>query len=292
MGAIVYYFSGTGNSLVVAKDIAAGITADLAAIADCEKLDRTHMDKNIIGIVFPVYHQGLPLVVKRFVRQLEDLNGKYIFGVCTYGDSPGITLEYLDNCIRSKGGRLSAGYAVRMPYNYLSPSFTLKEFFKSFKLREINSETQQAMFRNWENKLEVIVKAIRSERKAKLESKAKFIEKLVDLLDLRNTLQKTVWLKISGADPKSEASFEQSIQWMDHGFWCDQHCNNCSLCSKICPVKNIRMVEGKPVWQHRCEQCFACLQWCPVSAIQFREGTVKGKRYHHPKVKLSDILLK
>ncbi|MEQ8154513.1 MAG: EFR1 family ferrodoxin [Clostridiaceae bacterium] len=292
MSAIVYYFSGTGNSLIVAKDIATGINADLVTISDREKNERICIDKNIIGIVFPVYHQGIPPIVKRFVCNLEGLSEKYIFGVCTYGDSPGITLEYLDQCIKSKGGRLSAGYAVRMPYNYLTPSFTFKDFFKSFSLREITLEAQQAMFQNWEMKLKTILQEIKSERSAKLETKAKLIEKLVDLFNLRNTLQKKAWLKISGLEGNKDVSFEESIQVMDNGFWYDNNCNGCGTCSKVCPVNNIKIVERRPVWQHCCEQCFACLQWCPMSAIQFREGTLNSKRYHHPNVKLLDILSK
>lgn len=77
---------------------------------------------------------------------------------------------------------------------------------------------------------------------------------------------------------------------MEHGFWCNKQCNGCGICSKVCPIKNIMMVEGRPMWQHHCEQCFACLQWCPKEAVQFRKGTAYGKRYHHPKVKLSDML--
>jgi len=112
------------------------------------------------------------------------------------------------------------------------------------------------------------------------------------MLNLRNILQKTIWLKISGGNGDKSISFEESIKLMDNGFWCDANCNSCGTCLKVCPVNNIRIVEERLVWQHRCEQCFACLQWCPVQAIQFRQGTINGRRYHHPKVKLSDIIIK
>jgi len=44
------------------------------------------------------------------------------------------------------------------------------------------------------------------------------------------------------------------------------------------------------MWQHHCEKCFACLQWCPQEAIQFGSKTSGRKRYHHPDVKLADMV--
>ena len=79
------------------------------------------------------------------------------------------------------------------------------------------------------------------------------------------------------------------IPSMDKGFRVDENCNSCRICEKVCPVKNIRMKKGKPSWLHHCEQCLACLHWCPKKAIQCGKKTRKRRRYHHPKVKLSDL---
>jgi Fe-S-cluster-containing hydrogenase component 2 len=58
---------------------------------------------------------------------------------------------------------------------------------------------------------------------------------------------------------------------------------------QVCPVKNIDMVEEKPVWRHDCEMCCACLHFCPVEAIQYGPKTVKRGRYRHPAFKLADM---
>lgn len=290
MSRIIYYFSGTGNSLVVARDIAEKINGQFISIPSVIHQESIKTEADMIGIVFPMYHHGVPLIIKRFINKMDNLDKKYIFGVCTYGESPGICLKYLERIIKSHDGKLAAGFAVQMPYNYIFPSFVLKDFFNSFVLREISTEKQQKMFGHWRKKLEKICEYVQARKEGELETKAEVIEHLVGSL-LRETLQKSVWLKVAGFKGKTNLPFQESIQLMDYGFRCDDKCNRCGICSKICPVQNIKMFDGRPVWQHHCEQCFACLQWCPKEAIQFSSRTAQGKRYHHPDVKLSDMMI-
>jgi len=290
MSMDIYYFSGTGNSLVVARDIAQKTNGKLISIPSVMDKESIKTDADVIGIVFPVYHKSIPFIIKRFVSKMDNLDKKYIFGVCTYGDSPCLAIKYLDKIIKSHGGKLAAGFAVNMPYNYITPSFVLNGFFKSFILREIAIEKQQELFTNWKKKLESIYEFVHARKEGEFETSAEIIEHLVDFLNLNETLGKTVWLKIAGFEGKTHLLFQESLQLMDCGFKCDDTCSGCGICSKVCPVRNIKMVDDRPVWQHHCEQCFACLQWCPKEAIQFGSKTSHGKSYHHPDVKLSDML--
>jgi ferredoxin len=77
---------------------------------------------------------------------------------------------------------------------------------------------------------------------------------------------------------------------MDKDFWVDDKCNACAICTSVCPSSNIIIENNKPVWQGRCEQCLACIQWCPLEAIQFGKKTPAYARYHHPQVRLSDMM--
>ena len=69
-------------------------------------------DADAIGIVFPVYHGDIPFIIRRFVTKMNNLDKKYIFGVCTYGNSPEFSIKYLDKIIKSYSGKLAAGFAV------------------------------------------------------------------------------------------------------------------------------------------------------------------------------------
>ncbi len=64
MSANIYYFSGTGNSLVVARDISKKINGDLIPISSLVEKDDIKIKPDIVGVVFPVYHQGVPYIVE------------------------------------------------------------------------------------------------------------------------------------------------------------------------------------------------------------------------------------
>lgn len=288
----VYYFSGTGNSYTVAKDIAEKINAELTPIAALINSEKVNIAAEVVGIVFPDYHSSLPNIVKRFITNIDTLDGKYIFGVCTYGGKgPGLTIRYLEKLIESKDGNLAAGFAVKMPYNYIKPSFSFKKCAIHITLKEVSVEEQRRMFSDWSKKLEVITDFVNARKKGVYETSAEFLLNFIDVIKLRESLGKYVWLKMAGYPGRTWLSFSESRQLMDYGFHSNKNCIGCGTCEKVCPVDNIKMIEGNPSWQHNCEQCFACLQWCPQSAIQFGKNTENNNRYHHPDVKASDLMI-
>ncbi|MCC0682910.1 EFR1 family ferrodoxin [Clostridioides sp. ZZV15-6383] len=78
----------------------------------------------------------------------------------------------------------------------------------------------------------------------------------------------------------------------DSHFSIDDIFIECGICSKVCPVDNINIEEGRPRFLHNCEHCLACVHWCPKQAIQWKDVTKNRKRYHNPNVKLEDMISK
>ncbi len=257
MKSAIYYFSGTGNSLVVARDIASKISeCDVIPISKAinggiEKVDS-------LGIVFPVYMWGPPLIIKEFVKKLRPQNAKYFFAVTTYGGFPANTLGIIEKMMADQGIKLSSGFGVRMPGNY-TPMYGAKPV-----------EKQKEMFKNWNERIDKIVYTINSKVTSKIEKNNPIVNFLFSKL--------------------LYASSAHQIKKMDESFCVNDKCNSCEICAKVCPVNNIKMQDGKPTWNHNCEQCLACLQWCPVEAIQFGKKTEGRKRYRHPDVSVSDLM--
>ncbi len=280
----IYYFSGTGNSLVVARDIAGKMNGNLISIPSTMDKDRITTDADIIGIVFPLYYLGIvdiPLVVQRFVGKLDEINSKYIFAVCTYGGGSGSTLTILDEMIQTRGGRLAAKFGVQMPQNAFKKPF----------------ENKTKLYNNWkQKKLPFIYEHVKAKEEGRFDVDGLFIGLVVNIIEkmMKIDFLKSLALKsVKNTARVSEDSnfrMEELIPLMDRSYQTDENCTGCGTCSNICQAFNIKMVDNKPVWKHHCENCLACIKWCPQHAIHGYGELPEG--YHHPEVEISDMYFK
>jgi len=286
----LYVFSGTGNSLATARQLGRRLDAQLVSIPASMDRESVSTVADTVGLVFPVYHKSIPLIIKQFVEKLEVGPDAYLFAVCTYGDTPGLAVDHLKELLRAQGKDLAAGFGVHLPYNYLTPSPVLRGFFRSFTLRQIPADTQEALVRAAAEKLDAIAAAVRARERGTYERTSDLLTPLAERLGLPETLGKWVWMRVAGVEDPPEVPFLESRQVMDRAFWANPSCDGCGLCAKISPVKNVELLNDRPQWLGHCEQCFACLQWCPQEAIQFGGNTTDRKRYHHSGVTLADML--
>jgi len=283
MSTEIYYFSGTGNSLVVARDTAAKTSGKLIPIASVVDEESIKTDADVIGIVFPTYYEpygGVPLIVRKFTGKLEDIESKYIFAICTYGSGSFVTLNYLEKIIKSRGGKLAARFTVNMPLNMAGSKIN-------------NPQKQQKMFHVWKENIEVISERVNARKEGKFDTPNLLVGKIYILIKVVVTpiifLFKPTTLRHLKKYSNSSKSYEELLPFMDRSFHADEKCAGCGTCSKICPVKNIQIVNGKPEWMHHCEFCLACFHWCPEGKITSDEFP-NIVRYHHPDVNISDML--
>ena len=54
----------------------------------------------------------------------------------------------------------------------------------------------------------------------------------------------------------------------------------CGLCAARCPLNNIALEGGRPVWKGTCTHCMACIGGCPAEAIEYGEKSKGRRRYY------------
>jgi ferredoxin len=256
------YFSGTGNSLQVAKDINFTLKDfQLCNISSVVKEEKIIIKGKVLGIIFPVIYARLPLILERVIGKLEVNKDVYVFAVATHGGAPAEVLTKLSKILNKKGIVLNAGFLVHMPGNNILS-------YGAYSLK-----TQNNLFEKERMKIREISNIVKDRRSFKCESSKLLIDTLIDRLFIKTT-DKIV----------------ENLKNRDKDFWVNDNCNGCMLCEKICTVNNIQIQNGTPVWKHNCEQCTACIQYCPQQAIQWQNRTAKRNRYRNPNVKVTELM--
>jgi ferredoxin len=270
MSVTIYYFSGTGNSYIVARDLAELLGGKLLPMATEVKKEAVEPKTDAVGIVFPVYYGDLPLIVRRFVQKVSCIHGAHIFAVSTYGGGRGESHLRVKKLLHERGLELAAGYSVHMPQNAFKKSW----------------EKPQKLFEKWGRKRVSIASAV-EERKQGLFVLDIFVHLLTfPIYMLLKPLYKGSFARLVNKTP--DCPIEELIPLMDTTFYTNEHCNGCGICAKVCPVDNITMVGDKPEWHHHCENCIACYNFCPQQAIE-TDIAQYHYYYRHPDVSLSDI---
>lgn len=119
MTTTIFYYTGTGNSLWTARRL-----ASLLEEAQCVSMKRC-TDVKIacgaqrIGLVFPVHIWGVPPPVVEFVRRLNVNTSQYLFAMAVNAGQVAATLIQLQSVLGEKQLRLSSGFSIDLPSNYI-----------------------------------------------------------------------------------------------------------------------------------------------------------------------------
>lgn len=254
----IFYFSGTGNSLQISKDIAEKLgDTDVISISKIIDNGEIQIESKSLGIVFPVYMCGLPSIVDNFIKALNINKDTYVFAVATMGGMQGNSLKQINDLMENKNKKLNAGFTVAMPGNYI-PMYGAK-----------SKESQIKTFDKVKIKVDDIVNVVKEKKNQGYEKSNLLVEKVIAPL---------MYKKIG------------TIHNLDNNFWVKDNCTSCGICQKVCGVNNIEIKNGKPTWKNKCEQCMACIQYCPQEAIEYSKKTIGRKRYKNPNISLKDMI--
>lgn len=264
METTIYYFSATGNSLSLARNMADKLgNCNLVPIAKTIEKANIKITTPRVGIVFPVFAWGMPRIVEEFVNKLSFSRKPYIFAIATCVAIQGNTLKDLKKALRLNGLDLNAGFAVKAGRSSL------------MKLNSLDN---------------IIIKLDRHRKQIK-SSEARLPEMLATIEKLANHSPETSSWAANIFGSMFHGLAVKTFKNIDSTFIIDGSCTGCGTCVKLCPRSNIVIENGRPVFLHNCELCHACIQWCPGFAIRHPNFDISLSQYRNSAVALSDMVI-
>lgn len=254
---MIFYFTGTGNSSYVAKNIAEHNNERVLSITEQMKLEKDKFeyildDGEIIGFVYPVYAWAPPKLVLDFVSKVSFKNYKnnYIFSIATCGANIGNTMKVLSKALENRELCLNSGFSLIMPNNYII-------------MGDVDSkEIEKSKLEKAEERLKSINRIIQERKNNVFELEKGFLPGIL-------TAMINPMFNKHAMDTRK--------------FYATDDCIGCGLCEKACSMSNI-LVNKKPTWGTKCNQCLSCIHRCPTRAIQYGNSTIKKGRYINPNV--------
>lgn len=254
---MIIYFSGTGNSEYVANEIGKAIDDDVfnlfGRIRD-EDYSTISTNKPWI-VVVPTYAWKIPHTVETWLNNTKLAGHRDIYFVMTCAGSISNAGKYLEKLCQSKQMVYRGTCQIIMPENYLALFNTPNKDEAISIIEKAKSQIYNAII------------AIKNNHN--------FIEPKIGFMDRINSgiVNKLFYPLFVHAKK----------------FYVTETCIKCGTCKNLCPLNNISLQQGKPVWADKCTHCMACINRCPKQAIEYGKHTKGKHRYVFPSEDIFNI---
>ncbi|MCC8122408.1 MAG: EFR1 family ferrodoxin [Oscillospiraceae bacterium] len=261
MQNVIYCFSGTGNSLAVARSVAGKLT-DTSVVSVMALQDHAEVPASYerVGFVFPTCFGHPPKVVAELGESLRLHPHQKVFIIVTCGGADILTLSDFRRLLQPKTQNPIQGFVVRLPGNHIVGFSAWSE------------ARQRRLFDNAALAIDQIVYQIKNDTPTKVKRDIN--------LKLATFCSSTFngWLGVKDIfSTKAE-------------YFTTDACVHCGICEQLCPVGNIKASPTAVSFGDNCQQCMACIQWCPQRAVGHPNVPKDRKRYHHPDITVEDML--
>lgn len=265
MKRLVFFFSATGNSLYVARELA-GENGKVLSIPQLMKKKQFDFEADEIGFVFPLYMHIAPYLVQQLIAQAH-LKADYFFTVITFGARDLSAVELWETVAEK------AGYH----FDYLNTIKMVDNWLHHFDMNE-----QKAIDKHIPEQLEPIKEAINERRK--------WWRPVSD----EERATHAYAYHASGLDQYQGFRFHSEFH-----FVVTDACIRCGICTKVCPRGNWHLGDDRAMTSGACDYCLACIQNCPKKAIQFapvpsmpflKPEENPQARYRNPNVTVKDLI--
>ena len=244
---MILYFSGTGNSEYVAKRIGKAIGDDVVNLFEKIKTQDIGAMKSEMPwvVVTPTYAWRIPHIVQDWMKRVSFSGNKQIYFVMTCGGDIGNAGKYLKTLCEELSLTYCGCAGILMPENYIALFSTPTD------------NEAEAIIAKAESTINRTIASIRQQK---------------PIPDPRITLK-----------DKLNSGIVNDIFYpiFVHAkkFYATDECISCGKCANVCPLSNIKIESGKPVWGSHCTHCMACICRCPKEAIEYGKHSKGLPRY-------------
>lgn len=251
---MIFCFSGTGNSRYIAKRIADELHENIIDLNEKIKTNNYSSIEtgNDIILVVPTYAWRIPRIVSNWLYKTKFVGAKRIWFVMNCGGEIGNAAKYNSMLAKNKHLTYMGTKQILMPENYIA-------MFNAPQVDQAKKIVEKA-----EGDIKETIKYIKEEK-----SFSKPRHNLYDRF-------------MSG--PVNPIFYRFFVK--ADAFQVNDTCIGCNQCVKKCPMNNIQLIDGKPIWGDECTHCMACICYCPQEAIEYGKKSVGKPRYHFEQLKI------
>ena len=248
---MVFYFTGTGNSLYIAKQI----EAEPVSIPQVMRTQKLEFTSESIGIVAPIYGHEMPDMVKEFLKNAV-FHTDYFYLILTYGNRHGGAAELAQKYCEECGIHVNYINVIVMVDNWL-PSFDMNE--------------QKKLDKHVEENLKKIIEDLKQRKNA-----------IAEVTDVDRAAHKQFLGRMSQMPADAwQHLLKVTDECIGCGI-CEKVCPSASI-----RIENGRAVHTPG----NCQTCLACAHACPQKAIKLTIPEVNSDaRYRNEHISLQEII--
>ncbi|MBO7215315.1 MAG: EFR1 family ferrodoxin [Clostridia bacterium] len=246
---MVLYFSATGNTEFIAKEIAKRTSDECVNLLNRVKnqdFSPINSEKPFV-ICAPVYVCEIPRFMAKYLKKATFTGNKNVYFILTSGGYCGPSGILLKKIFKRKKMICHGHAEFKMPRNYV-----VSDSYPMLAKEQVEERITASYSELDKIANEILLGGTLTARH-------------VNIFETLITVPfNPVWCKL-----KLKAK----------DFYVEDSCKGCGKCEKLCPLNNVSIVDKKPQWGDNCTHCMACIANCPTKSVQYGAITKNKEAY-------------
>lgn len=238
------YLSGTGNTRHCTEKLVHLLDGNAQAVPMEERQAAELLSQHdFIIFGYPVQYSNAPVMVRDFIKSHAELwKEKKVLCLATMGLFSGDGAGCCARLLKKYGAEIVGGLHLCMP-----------DSICDVKLLKRPVEKNRKIIRAADRKIEKWAEKIRQGSYPK--DGLYFYDRIAGLLCQR------LWFSGKTRDYSDQLKISDA-------------CKGCGLCTRLCPMENLMLENGRAKAGNRCTMCYRCISSCSVQAITLLGDTV------------------